>query len=821
MPPRYKPRKMMNSGAGDSYSGKMAVATGPYVYSGSGGVAGSPGGSSSVSSERSASVTRRSQTPQLQQSGAGYSKHNNSSRNQPDSSSMQRGRPGKQKAPKLAGEPSRRKENDQQLIDYELGREYGAPSPTARNKQGAISLNHLLNFYFPPRRQGQSSSSKASRRKSSYHEPFNKERFVNANFRFVMSEDGDYSINLGDPDVIVDWDKIVQVIDVTSKQPSCPICLSQPVVSARVTKCGHVYCTPCILHYLALGDRKWRKCPICYDAIYARDLKRAGFVSVEEQKSGSGQDWVLMKRAMDSTVSLPRMFYDLWADKSSSRNPPTYSFPTASVYSKLMISSPEHKLEMLLQDRDSLQTALVIATEEEEIMAAAVKKRTVVVGTVGAPNWAGPVGYGMPTMPAAAASEPEQTGGEKVFVEMALKNVEEEIESLLRLYKNLKSYESTRTPVASSPADIPAVLSSSHQSRTSYEPSERESSSYPRPLEDNYSDFQHSDSDYHPFQFDSDVGPDSESVRSAQFGTPPIPPSHAPPIAAATPVNVPPADGFYYFYRCADGQHMYMHPMDIKILKHKYGSYDRFPDVLHIEKVLSVRESTVTEDLRKRCKYLGHLPLSCDVAFCELDLKGIVSEETLAVFEKELSQRERRLQKQLDDDARSKKAVTRDTESPSSRQRGRRQRRQSTSSLVDSDRDDASDNEHFEEEWPLAVRLGASPATMAAIFTSLDDDGGVGLATTPPSESSAPIPGSGKSFASMAGSGSGSGWARRVVSRDGEDEDGEEEGGWKLEIDAAALMDAGVAGKGEGARKSKGKKKNVVLVSNGGRRGRI
>ncbi|KAI8804525.1 hypothetical protein BJ742DRAFT_823913 [Cladochytrium replicatum] len=820
MPPRYNPRKMMNSGAGDSFSGKI-VATAPYVYSGNGGVAGSPGGSSSVSSERSASVTRRSQTPQP--SGAGYSKHNNTSRSQADSSSMQRGRSGKQKAPKLAGEPSRRKENDQQLIDYELGREYGAPSPTARNKQGAISLNHLLNFYFPPRRQGQSSSSKTSRRKSGYHEPFNKERFVNANFRFVMSEDGDYSINLGDPDIIVDWDRIVQVIDVTSKQPSCPICLSQPVVSPRVTKCGHVYCTPCILHYLALGDRKWRKCPICYDAIYARDLKRAGFVSVEEQKSG--QDWILMKRAMDSTVSLPRTMYDLWADKSSSRYPPLYLFPTASAYSKLMISSPEHKLEMLLDDRDSLQTALVIATEEEEIMAAAVKKRTVVVGTVGAPNWAGPVGFGTPTTPAAAASESEQTGGEKMFVEMALKNVEEEIEALLKLYKHLKSYDSTRTPVGSSPADVPAVLSSSHPSRTSDEAYVRESSSYSRPLEDNHSDFQPSESEYHPFQFDSDVGPDNDSVRSAQFGTPPIPSlSYVRPVTS-TPVNVPPADGFYYFYRSADGQHMYMHPMDIKILKHKYGSYDRFPDVLHVDKVLSVRESTVTEDLRKRCKYLGHLPLNCDVVFCELDLKGIVSEETLAVFEKELLQRERRLQKQIDDDGRSKKAAaaTRDTESPSSRQRGRRQRRQSTSSLVDTDRDSGSDDERFEEEWPLAARLGASPATMAAIFTSLDDDGGVGLATTPPCEqgASGPIPGSGKSFASMAGSGSGSAWTKRVVSRDGEDEDGEEEGGWKLEIDAAALMDAGVVGKSEGGGRSKGKKKNVVLVSNGGRRGRI
>ena len=39
---------------------------------------------------------------------------------------------------------------------------------------------------------------------------------------------------------------------------------------------GHVYCWPCILHYLALSDAKWRKCPICYESVYGSELKRCG-----------------------------------------------------------------------------------------------------------------------------------------------------------------------------------------------------------------------------------------------------------------------------------------------------------------------------------------------------------------------------------------------------------------------------------------------------------------------------------------------------------------------------------------------------------------
>lgn len=38
------------------------------------------------------------------------------------------------------------------------------------------------------------------------------------------------------------------------------------------------------------------------------------------------------------------------------------------------------------------------------------------------------------------------------------------------------------------------------------------------------------------------------------------------------------------------------------------------------------------QELRKKFKYLSHLPLSCDVTFLEVDLKGVVSDSTLDTF---------------------------------------------------------------------------------------------------------------------------------------------------------------------------------------------
>ncbi len=69
-----------------------------------------------------------------------------------------------------------------------------------------------------------------------------------------------------------------------TKPLACPICLAPPVCP-KVTKCGHVYCWPCILHYLSFSDKAWRKCPICYDAVYAKDVKSVQVNVVESTGS--------------------------------------------------------------------------------------------------------------------------------------------------------------------------------------------------------------------------------------------------------------------------------------------------------------------------------------------------------------------------------------------------------------------------------------------------------------------------------------------------------------------------------------------------------
>lgn len=118
-------------------------------------------------------------------------------------------------------------------------------------------------------------------------------------------------------------------------------------------------------------------------------------------------------------------------------------------------------------------------------------------------------------------------------------------------------------------------------------------------------------------------------------------------------VNPPPSTSSYYYYQAASGLPVFLHPLDIKILLAHFGSYSAFPDVVTV-RVDCCEETTVNEELRKRCKYLAHLPEGADVVFVEADLEGVVGQDGLKNFERAITLRRgrRELKERKDDRAR-------------------------------------------------------------------------------------------------------------------------------------------------------------------------
>lgn len=101
-----------------------------------------------------------------------------------------------------------------------------------------------------------------------------------------------------------------------------------------------------------------------------------------------------------------------------------------------------------------------------------------------------------------------------------------------------------------------------------------------------------------------------------------------------------PSDQPYYFYQALP--HFYLSPLDIRILKAAFGEYALFPATIlpRVERISTGH--MVDDELRKRVKYLGHLPYGCEVNFLECDWRDVVVPEVLERFRPETEKRRKR-----------------------------------------------------------------------------------------------------------------------------------------------------------------------------------
>jgi hypothetical protein len=107
----------------------------------------------------------------------------------------------------------------------------------------------------------------------------------------------------------------------------------------------------------------------------------------------------------------------------------------------------------------------------------------------------------------------------------------------------------------------------------------------------------------------------------------------------------------YFFYQAL--LHYYLSPLDIRILKAAFGNFASFPSTI-LPRVERVSTGHVVDDeLRRRTKYLAHLPYGCEVGFLECDWTDTVAPEILERFKPEI---ERRRQKHTEKESKEEKA---------------------------------------------------------------------------------------------------------------------------------------------------------------------
>ncbi|XP_024908751.1 E3 ubiquitin-protein ligase RNF10 [Cynoglossus semilaevis] len=465
-----------------------------------------------------------------------------------------------------------------------------------------ISLNHLLNFTFEPRGGyggvGDGGHSCWGRRNKwgHKHKPFNKEQFLQANCQFIVSDDQDYKVHLADPDRLVNWDYVQQVRIYSHEVPSCPICLYPPL-TARITRCGHIFCWPCMLHYISLSDKSWSKCPICYESVHLADLKSVVAMETRQYAVGDVITMHLMRREKGSLVALPS---SQWVKVEE---PVYFGDSSLGPNSKLLLASAAQVLSLVLEEKAALQAQLL-----------------------------------------------QEDDAQECFIQRALCLLLEREEVLLQQQKTALPDSFTLSSLTLETRSPPVDHFTTNVSSAKHVPQ------YSSAFDDKLMDLPEEFPDL-PEDLPEDLpGVQEECVEAP---TDEAPQSQAEEVQTqpGRPSAVVGQGPYYYFYQADDCQQMFLNPLNVRCLMRQYGSLEASPDSI-TGTVVEVVGQTVTEEVRRRNRYLAHLPLTCEFSICELALQPpVVSKETLETFADELEKRKRLRQKKARDEKRREKRI--------------------------------------------------------------------------------------------------------------------------------------------------------------------
>lgn len=460
------------------------------------------------------------------------------------------------------------------------------------------NITHLLDWWGPGHRPQSGGGGRGARvRRHSSHVPkYSKEHYLQANCQFVVDDSEDYSIYSANQDLLVEWKYVEEVRLHVSAAPFCPICLHPPT-AAKVTRCGHIYCFPCVLHYLALSDKKWRKCPICYEPVSREDLKSVVAICHKEFDIGEEVELQLMRRERDSLLPVPAAAFSQQIISQT----PRLSHPTAATrYAKLLVASKE-EVKSLIVAREQHELELQLVEEGDQPEAcflqealALLQARQDSLGDNTTPD--NPLFSLEEGMEAVSLSSPEEPSSSE----------------------SLSSFEEVLSPLSPVAGEAGAVLDEQ-------QPQSQE-------VEQPQSTITVQDLDISQLQPVNATNPGGQVQRNAPKAT-------------------------FYFYQASNGAHIYLHALNVQMLVQEYGALENCPHTLSA-KVVEKETVSMTEDLRMRLRYLRHLPVTCNFDVVEVALRNpVVSKGTILMFQDQIETRKRKRNRRAREERKIEKRV--------------------------------------------------------------------------------------------------------------------------------------------------------------------
>ncbi|KAG8896681.1 hypothetical protein FRC01_011674, partial [Tulasnella sp. 417] len=340
-------------------------------------------------------------------------------------------------------------------------------------------------------------------------------------------------------------------------------------------------------------DPKWNRCPICFDSVNESHLKCVRWDSpsstpsyqefetpaaASSSASGSSSTTLkmrLVERPHITTMALPRSHF--WpSDLLPPHQAPFHFLPDVQTFAKFMLATPAYLISNLSLELEQLE-------QEKRLL------------TGPFPDDVG-LNYVL-----AAEEKVRQQMGKAAALEDASPGLARGIENARKLMEDMEKTHEIREKAKAKAA---AQRKDDDSAAVSETPSEM-------------------------------LALQSSGGLNASSSAPTPTPRGPKPRKNVNPAP-PPSASSYFFYQAANGAPLFLHPLDSRILLSHFKSYSDLPDEIEFPTTtVSYIASTINDEVRKRYKYLSHLPEAADVVFVETgwELEGIVGAEGLKPFE--------------------------------------------------------------------------------------------------------------------------------------------------------------------------------------------
>jgi hypothetical protein len=171
----------------------------------------------------------------------------------------------------------------------------------------------------------------------------------------------------------IKWEDINSVIYYSVEAYTCPICLEQKLVCPKITRCGHIFCWPCLDSYfdywtnLAV-NKKIPHCPLCMEKInihqikFCKILQSVNYSETESQLNSNVITFNLIMRDKKAPI-LYNVFHDPNLEYCKTTNKDMFSFIPLDnqeefSFSRIFLTTPLLLLKRYSNIKFELQDAL-------------------------------------------------------------------------------------------------------------------------------------------------------------------------------------------------------------------------------------------------------------------------------------------------------------------------------------------------------------------------------------------------------------------------------------------------------------------------------